>query len=86
MNYYTYIVRCADDTFYTGFTNDVKKRIAMHNAGKGAKYTKGRLPVSLVYFEEHDNKHDALSREWHIKSMTRFQKEELIEDFNHKNA
>ena len=86
MNYYTYIVRCADDTFYTGFTNDVKKRIAMHNAGKGAKYTKGRLPVSLVYFEEHYNKHDALSREWHIKSMTRFQKEELIEDFNHKNA
>ncbi|MCR4749245.1 MAG: GIY-YIG nuclease family protein [Lachnospiraceae bacterium] len=81
MRYYTYIVRCADDTFYTGYTTDVEKRIDMHNASKGAKYTRGRLPVSLVYFEEHENKHDALSREWHIKRMTRSQKEELIEDF-----
>ncbi len=86
MRYYTYIVRCADDTFYTGYTTDVEKRIDMHNASKGAKYTKGRLPVSLVYFEEHENKHDALSREWHIKRMTRSQKEELIEDFKENKA
>ena len=86
MRYYTYIVRCADDTFYTGYTTDVKKRIDMHNASKGAKYTRGRLPVSLVYFEEHENKHDALSREWHIKRMTRSQKEELIEDFKENKA
>ena len=86
MRYYTYIVRCADDTFYTGYTTDVEKRIDMHNASKGAKYTRGRLPVSLVYFEEHENKHDALSREWHIKRMTRSQKEELIEDFKENKA
>lgn len=86
MRYYIYIVRCADDTFYTGYTTDVEKRIDMHNASKGAKYTRGRLPVSLVYFEEHENKHDALSREWHIKRMTRSQKEELIEDFKENKA
>ena len=63
---YTYIVKCSDETFYTGWTNDLKKRIEMHNSGKGAKYTKARLPVELVYYEAFDTKEEAMSREWHI--------------------
>ena len=56
MNYYAYIVECADGTYYCGFTNDLEKRINTHNKGKGAKYTRPRLPVVLVYFEEFDSK------------------------------
>ena len=60
---YTYIVKCSDETFYTGWTNDLEKRIEMHNSGKGAKYTKARLPVELVYYEAFDTKEEAMSRE-----------------------
>ena len=56
---YTYIVKCSDETFYTGWTNDLEKRIEMHNSGKGAKYTKARLPVELVYYEAFDTKEEA---------------------------
>lgn len=76
---YTYIVKCSDKTFYTGWTNDLKKRIEMHNSGKGAKYTKARLPVELVYYETFDTKEEAMSREWHIKRLSRSEKQKLIE-------
>ena len=75
---YVYILRCRDDTFYCGWTTDLTERIAAHNSGKGAKYTRSRLPVELVYYEEYDTKHEAMSREWHIKRMTREEKTELI--------
>ena len=78
MTAYTYILRCADGTLYTGWTNDIEKRLAAHNAGKGAKYTKPRLPVELVYFETHATKEEAMSREYEIKQLTRTQKEMLI--------
>ena len=76
---YTYIVKCSDKTFYTGWTNDLDKRIEMHNSGKGAKYTKARLPVELVYYEAFDTKEEAMSREWHIKRLSRSEKQKLIE-------
>lgn len=76
---YTYIVKCSDKTFYTGWTNDLEKRIEMHNSGKGAKYTKARLPVELVYYEAFDTKEEAMSREWRIKRLSRSEKQKLIE-------
>ena len=76
---YTYIVECADGSLYCGWTNDLEKRIMDHNAGKGAKYTKTRLPVKLVYHEEFDTKEEAMSREWHIKQLRREKKMELID-------
>lgn len=78
---YTYILRCQDESFYTGWTNDLARRIRRHSAGKGAKYTKSRLPVTLVYFEEFPTKEEAMSREWHIKRMTRAEKEALVSSF-----
>ena len=75
---YTYIVKCADSTLYTGWTNDLNKRIKAHNSGKGAKYTKTRRPVKLVYYEEHETKNEAMSREYAIKHLTRKEKEILI--------
>ena len=59
---YTYIIKCADSTLYTGWTNDLDKRIKAHNSGKGAKYTKTRRPVKLVYYEEHETKNEAIDR------------------------
>ena len=66
---YVYILRCADGSLYTGWTNDLEKRVKTHNAGKGAKYTKTRLPVELVYYEEYEEKGEALSREFSIKKL-----------------
>ena len=77
-NNYVYIVRCSDQTLYTGWTNHLEKRIEAHNAGKGAKYTKARRPVELVYLETFDNKGDALKREYQIKQLKRSEKEKLI--------
>ena len=74
---YTYIVKCSDGTFYTGWTNDLEKRISAHNSGEGAKYTRCRRPVELVYYESFRTKEEAMSREWHIKRLTRKQKAEL---------
>lgn len=79
MENYAYIVECSDGTLYTGYTNDLEKRMKAHNSGKGAKYTRSRLPVRLVYFEEYETKELAQSREWQIKQMTRQQKLQLIE-------
>ena len=75
---YTYILRCGDGSLYTGWTNDLEKRFAAHNAGKGCKYTRARLPVTLVYYEAHETKEDAMRREWAIKHMTRAEKLALI--------
>ena len=77
---YTYIVRCKDDTLYCGWTNNLEKRIASHNSGKGAKYTKTRYPVELVYYETFDTKEEAMRREYAIKQLTRKQKLELIKE------
>ncbi len=76
--HYVYILECADNTLYAGYTTDLDKRIKVHNKGKGAKYTRARLPVKLVYSEIAENKSDALKREYKIKHLTRKQKEELI--------
>ncbi len=75
---YTYIVQCRDGSYYTGWTTDVDKRVAAHNAGKGAKYTKSRRPVKLVYYEVFDSKGKAMHREYEIKQMPRIQKTRLI--------
>lgn len=76
--YYVYILECHDGTYYTGYTNDLNRRVAVHNAKKGAKYTRGRTPVRLVYYEMFAEKSDALKREHSIKKMTRSEKEKLI--------
>ncbi|MCI5500053.1 MAG: GIY-YIG nuclease family protein [Clostridiales bacterium] len=76
---YTYILRCADGTLYTGWTNDLEKRLAAHNAGTGAKYTRPRRPVTLVYHEVFETKEAAMRREWEIKHLSRLQKLRLIE-------
>ena len=78
MTAFTYILKCADGTLYTGWTNDIEKRLAAHNAGKGAKYTRTRRPVELVYCEKYETKEEAMSRECAIKKLTRVQKDELI--------
>ena len=76
---WVYILRCADGTLYTGWTNDLAKRVRTHNAGKGGKYTRTRLPAELVYSEELPTKREAMSREWHIKQLTREEKQKLID-------
>lgn len=75
---YTYILRCADGTLYTGWTNNLEKRVKTHNQGKASKYTRTRLPAELVYYEVFETKQEAMSREWHIKRLSRQEKEKLI--------
>ncbi len=75
---YCYILRCGDGTYYTGWTNDLKKRVAAHQAGKGGKYTRARLPVQLVYYETFLSKQEAMSREYAVKKMSRREKEQLV--------
>ncbi|WP_040213877.1 GIY-YIG nuclease family protein [Clostridium polynesiense] len=75
---YVYILQCSDDTLYTGWTNNLEKRLETHSKGKGAKYTRCRLPVKLVYFESHEDKISAQKREYAIKKLTREQKLKLI--------
>ena len=79
--YFVYLLRCADGTLYTGFTNDLARRLAAHNAGRGAKYTRGRRPVELVYWESFSNKSSALRRECAIKRLSRAEKLSLIQSF-----
>ena len=78
---YTYILECKDGTFYTGWTNNLEKRLKDHNDGKGAKYTKARLPVSLIYYEEFQTKEEAMRREYAIKQMTRSEKSKLVSEY-----
>ena len=78
---YTYILKCSDGTYYTGWTNDLDKRLKAHNGGKsGAKYTRNRRPVTLVYYEEFQGKQEAMKREYAIKQLTRKEKENLIKE------
>ena len=79
MNYYTYILRCADDSLYTGWTTDLEARVEAHNAGTGAKYTRGRGPVELVYQESLPDKSTAMQREHAIKKLSRKEKLTLIQ-------
>lgn len=80
MDCYTYILRCSDDTLYTGWTNNLAKRIKTHNAGKGARYTRGRLPVELLYYEVFSTKQAAQKREAQIKKLSRQEKLLLIKN------
>ena len=77
----TYILKCNDNSLYTGWTNDITHRLKMHNEGKGAKYTRGRGPVELVYLEEFETKQEAMSREAKIKRLSRKKKLLLIETY-----
>ena len=75
---YTYMLKCSDGTLYTGWTNDLEKRVEAHNSGNGAKYTKARRPVELAYYEEFETKDQAMKREYAIKQLGRKEKQELI--------
>ena len=76
---FTYILECSDGSFYTGWTNNLERRVKAHNAGKGATYTKSRRPVELVYFEAFSTKQEAMRREWEIKQLSRVEKCKLIQ-------
>lgn len=77
---YTYVVQCCDGTYYTGWTSNLEKRIETHNKKKGAKYTRSRVPIKLMYYEIFETKKEAMQREYQIKQMTRKQKEKLIQN------
>ncbi|MCK5460736.1 GIY-YIG nuclease family protein [Candidatus Gracilibacteria bacterium] len=79
MKHYCYLARCSDGTLYTGYTLDIEKRENMHNTGKGAKFTAGRRPVKIVYWEEFETKRSAMQREIEIKKWKREKKEQLID-------
>lgn len=76
--HYVYVLRCADESLYTGYTTDVERRVAEHDAGEGAKYTRGRTPVELVHVESFDSKSEAMSREYEVKQFSRRRKERLV--------
>lgn len=77
--FFTYLLRCADGSFYCGWTVDLDHRLSAHNLGKGARYTRVRLPVELVYFEEFASRGDAMKREHQIKNMNRQRKTRLVD-------
>ena len=79
---YTYILECSDGTLYTGWTNDIEKRLEAHNSGHGAKYTRARRPVKLVYLETFKTKEEAMSREYSIKQIPRKKKLEMIKTYS----
>lgn len=81
---YAYILRCGDGSLYSGWTNDLQKRVEVHNAGKGAKYTRARLPVALAYYKTFESKEEAMSREYQFKQLSREEKLCLIEGKNKK--
>lgn len=81
---YTYILKCSDDTLYTGWTTDIDKRLLCHNSGQGAKYTRARLPVELLYYEIFPTKKQAMRREHDIKKMSRAEKLALIQNHDSK--
>jgi putative endonuclease len=78
MTWFCYLVQCADGTLYTGITTALARRLALHNAGRGAKYTRGRRPVRLVYVESHSSRAAASRREFAIRRMSRVQKSQLM--------
>ena len=82
---YMYVVECRDGSYYTGYTTDVSRRLAVHNSGKGAKYTRARLPVKLIYVEGFDSKEEALSAEALLKRKKRSQKEQFLSENQDRN-
>lgn len=80
MSHYVYVLECADGSLYTGYTTDLERRIGEHNDGTGAKYTRGRTPVKLVYTERFESRSAAMSREYAIKRLSRAEKEALVDD------
>ncbi|WP_019244526.1 MULTISPECIES: GIY-YIG nuclease family protein [Bacillus] len=78
--HYMYVLECKDGTYYTGYTNRLEQRINMHNEGKGAKYTRGRTPVRLIYKECYETKQEAMKAEYYFKQLTRKQKEYKIKN------
>ncbi len=82
MRHFVYIVKCVDNTLYTGYTIDIKNRVDTHNKGKGAKYTRSRLPVKLMYWMEYDTKPEAMKAEYAIKQLPRSQKIALFKYSN----
>lgn len=76
--HFFYVLTCADGSLYGGYTNNLDRRIKLHNEGKGAKYTRGRGPVKLTYYKSYDNKSEAMSAEYHFKRLPRKQKLEFI--------
>ncbi len=82
MKAWVYILRCSDGTLYTGWTNDIEKRLAAHNKGTGSKYTRGRIPVKLIFKEEFETKEEAMSREAEIKSLKREKKQMIADSVN----
>lgn len=78
MNYYAYFARCCDASLYAGYTDDLKKRELAHNEGKGARYTRARLPVKIIYFEVFSSKSEAMKREYQFKRLTKKDKELLV--------
>ncbi len=78
---YTYMLQCGDGSLYTGWTNDPARRLAVHQAGRGGKYTRSRLPVELVWLEEWPTKEEAMAREWAVKQLTRRQKLALVKAY-----
>ncbi len=75
-----YFLRCADGSLYCGWTTDMEARLKAHATGRGAKYTRSRLPVELVYTEQYEDRREALSREWHLKQLSHAEKEKLISE------
>lgn len=84
MDNYAYILKCSDGTFYCGWTNDLGKRLKAHNEGHGAKYTRGRGPVELCYWEPFSTKEEAMRREYALKQLSRREKEKLTEGWKKK--
>jgi putative endonuclease len=78
-NHFVYVLRCGDETLYTGYTTDVERRVAEHDRGEGAKYTRGRTPVELVHVETFDSRSAAMQREAEIKQYSRPEKESLVD-------
>ena len=76
--HYAYMLRCKDNSIYSGYTTNLEKRLETHNSGKGAKYTRNRLPVKLEYYEEFEDKREAMKREWQFKQYTHLEKETII--------
>ncbi|WP_129597956.1 GIY-YIG nuclease family protein [Anaerophilus nitritogenes] len=81
--YFAYMVRCSDTSLYSGYTKGITpmKRVDVHNNGIGSKYTRARLPVKLVYYEQFQTKREAMKREYEFKKLTKIQKEELVKEF-----
>lgn len=77
-NHYFYVLKCKDGSYYAGYTNDLQKRVKTHNDGKGAKYTRGRLPVTVIYYEEFQTKQEAMKAEYAFKQLNRKKKEKFL--------